>query len=109
MRRTMILLIAALGMAHAIGPALGMDAFQPVDSFRPLATPAERESAAASRTRGLAAEGYIWGIPPFLNFGQATEFKAARVATSPGEEPFGTWLLLRDLATPAIRNVMPNV
>jgi hypothetical protein len=105
----MILLLAAATSVVAMDPAAAADSFQPVDSFRPLATPAQRERAAALRTRGLAAEGYIWGVPAFLNFGQATEFKAARAAAAPGEEPFGSWLLLRDLATPAIRNVMPNV
>jgi hypothetical protein len=98
-----------IGAALIIVPATGAELPRPVDSIRPLTTPVERSNAAALRTRGLAAEAYIWGIPPFLNFGQATEFKAARHASAPGEEPFGGWMLLRDLATPATLNVMPNV
>jgi hypothetical protein len=52
----------------------------------------------------------LWGIPLFLHCRQTTEIKYARSLIAPDEEPFGGWVLLRNLATPADRgNVLPNV
>ena len=80
-----------------------------VEDFRADLSRAEIEAAQAMRTRNLAAEAYIWGIPAFLHFRQATEFKRARLMMAPNEEPFGGWILMRDLATPAVDNALPNV
>ena len=81
----------------------------PVESFRTDLTAAQQADAHSLRVRALALEAYLWGLPPFLHFRQATEFKMAREVMSPEEEPFGGWILVRDLSTPAVDNVMPNV
>ncbi len=66
-------------------------------------------AARADYIRSLSALAYVWGIPAFLNFRQATEFKQARQLMAPGEEPFGGWVLTRALSTPETSNALPNV
>ncbi len=81
-----------------------------IEDFRSTLSRAELEDAHAARTRSLASEAYLWGLPAFLHFRQTTEIKHARRMMAPDEEPFGGWVLLRDLATPQDKNnVMPNV
>jgi hypothetical protein len=83
--------------------------FQRIEEFRQDLTPVAIAEAEADRTRALASEAYLWGIPAFLHFRQATEIKQSRKLIAPNEEPFGGWVLLRQLATPATDNAMPNV
>jgi hypothetical protein len=81
-----------------------------IEDFRTDLTPAAIDAAQSRQMRALAAQAYLWGLPAFLHYRQATEIRQARAALAPGEEPFGGWFLLRSLATPADRNnVMPNV
>jgi hypothetical protein len=80
-----------------------------IEGFRTDLTAAEVEMAKAIRTQSLASSAYIWGIPPFLNLRLATEFKLARRAIAPDQEPFAGWMLIRNLSTPQTDNAMPNV
>jgi hypothetical protein len=48
-------------------------------------------------------------VPAFLHYRQATEIKQSRRLIAPDQEPFGGWVLLRQLATPATDNALPNV
>ena len=102
---------ALLASAPALPGAFAQTAAElpRIEDFRADLSAAEIEAARAMRTRNLAAQAYIWGIPAFLHFRQATEFKRARLFMAPNEEPFGGWILMRDLATPAVNNALPNV
>ena len=105
------MIAASLASAIALSGAFAQTAAElpRIEDFRADLTGAEIEAAQAMRTRNLAAQAYIWGIPAFLNFRQATEFRRARLLMAPKEEPFGGWILMRDLATPAVNNALPNV
>lgn len=84
-------------------------AYQRIEEFRQDLSPAAIEAAEVDRTRALASEAYLWGVPAFLHFRQATEIKQSRKLIAPEEEPFGGWVLLRQLATPQTDNALPNV
>ena len=105
------MIAASLASAIALSGAFAQTTAElpRIEDFRADLTGAEIEAAQAMRTRNLAAQAYIWGIPAFLNFRQATEFKRARLLIAPNEEPFGGWILMRHLATPAVNNALPNV
>jgi hypothetical protein len=81
-----------------------------IEDFRADMAAAEVEAATARDARALASQAYLWGLPAFLHFRQTTEITQARRAVAPDQEPFGGWILLRNLATPNDRgNVLPNV
>jgi hypothetical protein len=81
-----------------------------IEDFRADLTVPEIAAATARDVRALASQSYLWGLPAFLHFRQTTEITQARRAIAPDQEPFGGWVLLRNLATPDDRgNVMPNV
>ncbi|WP_454014815.1 hypothetical protein [Aquamicrobium terrae] len=91
------------------GTLAAQPSWQRIEDFRSDLTAEAQADATAIRARALATEAYLWGLPAFLNFRQATEFKAARRHLAPDAEPFGGWMLLRDLATPDVDNALPNV
>lgn len=81
-----------------------------IEDFRLGVAKEDVARAQFERTKALAAETYLWGLPAFLHYRQTTEIKQARLLMAPDEESFGSWVLLRNLATPADKNnVMPNV
>jgi hypothetical protein len=95
-------------MATGSVPAVAGD-LPRVEDFN-INLPAHQIAAARSDyIRSLSALAYVWGIPAFLNFRQATEFKRARQLMVPEEEPFGGWVLTRALSTPETSNALPNV
>ena len=71
------MIAASLASAIALSGAFAQTAAElpRIEDFRADLTGAEIEAAQAMRTRNLAAQAYIWGIPAFLNFRQATEFR----------------------------------
>lgn len=100
--------VLALMASGAVPPAVAGE-LPRVEDFD-ISLPADQ--VAVARTdyiRSLAALAYVWGIPAFLNFRQATEFKQARQHIAPGEESFGGWVLTRALSTPETSNALPNV
>lgn len=81
-----------------------------VEDFRTDLPKTEIEAAEGRNLRALASQAYLWGIPLFLHYRQASEIRQARRHVAPAEEPFGGWFLLRNLASPADKgNVLPNV
>lgn len=81
-----------------------------IEDFRSDMSAPEIETAKARDARAVASQSYLWGLPAFLHFRQTTEIIEARRALAPDQEPFGGWILLRNLATPNDRaNVLPNV
>jgi hypothetical protein len=80
-----------------------------IEDFRQDLAAIEIANGREIRARALAQDAYIWGLPAFLHYRQATEFKLARRMVAPAEEPFGGWLLVRDIATPKTDNALPNV
>jgi hypothetical protein len=82
---------------------------QRIEDFRQDLTATEIRAAEVTRARALAQQAYLWGLPAFLHFRQATEIKQARQQIAPGEEPFGGWVLVRNLSTPETDNALPNV
>lgn len=107
MKTLLSVAIAATALVTAAGrPAVAQAR---IEAFRQDLSATEIEAAQVVRTRALASSAYIWGIPAFLNLRLASEFKLARHAMSADEEPFGGWMLVRNLSTPAIENAMPNV
>lgn len=105
--KTFVALVSALLLFHGLAFA---QADNRIEDFRTSSSGADILDAEARNARSLASQAYLWGLPAFLNFRQTTEIKQARLAIAPQEEPFGGWVLLRDLATSRERaNVMPNV
>jgi hypothetical protein len=107
-----IIAAAAVGtVLFGLAPgAVAEERLRPIEEFRSDLSAAERADADARQARAVASQAYLWGLPAFLHYRQTTEIKQARRAMAPGEEPFGGWVLLRQLATPDDRaNVMPNV
>ena len=97
------LLVAEQGFAQTPQPPR-------IEEFKLDLTADKIEAAQIARTRALASEAYLWGLPAFLHYRQATEIKQARRHLAPKEEPFGGWFLLKKLASADDRqNVMPNV
>jgi hypothetical protein len=99
-------------MSIFIAAALAVAAFPEVpriEDIRQDLTKSEIDTAQAARTEALSTEAYLWGIPAFLHFRQATEIKQSRKYFSPDEEPFGGWVLIRKLSTPETDNALPNV
>ncbi|MEO0056888.1 MAG: hypothetical protein RIT17_324, partial [Pseudomonadota bacterium] len=78
-------------MLLALAAATTTPAYQRIEEFRQDLTATEIAEAEADRTRALASEAYLWGIPAFLHFRQATEIKQSRKLIAPNEEPFGGW------------------
>ena len=104
-------LAVALALGALLGLPAGVAAQKPprVQSYRLDLTPAEIAEARARQARAIAAPTYLLGLPAFMNLAQSASYRAARVMLAPDEEPFGGWLLIRDLSTPATTTVMPNV
>lgn len=80
-----------------------------IEDFRQDLTASEIAAAESLRARALASQAYVWGLPAFLHYRQATEFKQGRRMLAPEQEPFGGWTLVRNLATPTTNNALPNV
>jgi hypothetical protein len=80
-----------------------------VEEFRINLSTNEIKSATISQTRALAAQAYLFGLPGFLHYRQSTEIKRNRSYLAPNEEPFGGWVLLRELTNPKTDNTLPNV
>jgi len=95
----------------AVSPALAQQPAQPrIEDFRLDLPRPEVDAAERQNLRAVASQAYLWGLPLFLHYRQTTEIKQGRQYGAPGEEPFGGWILLRNLASPADKgNVLPNV
>lgn len=105
-------ILADLAMGLLSAPAWAQSPAAPprIEDFRLDLPRADSEAAEAQNLRALAGQAYLWGMPLFLHYRQTTEIRQARSLIAPDEEPFGGWVLLRNLATPADRNnVLPNV
>jgi hypothetical protein len=59
--------------------------------------------------RSVAALAYLHGLPAFLHLRQLTEFLQGRAYFEPDAQPLGGWVFMRDLATPEVTTVSPNV
>lgn len=100
----------ALALAATLTGAQAQHGAPRIEDFR-LDLPKDAIAAAENdNLRALASQAYLWGAPLFLSYRQTTEIKQARRMMAPNEEPFGGWVLMRNLATPAdTNNVLPNV
>jgi hypothetical protein len=97
-----VVMVMAGGQAYA-------DPTPKVEEFRLNLSANEIESANVSQTRALAGQAYMFGLPGFLHYRQSTEIKRNRGYLAPNEEPFGGWVLLRELTNPKTDNTLPNV
>ena len=87
------LFAAAVVSLLTLGSAMAAESGSPrIEDFDVNLPAGEITSSRADYSRSIATQAYIWGIPAFLNFRQATEFKQGRQHLSPDEEPFGGWV-----------------
>jgi hypothetical protein len=80
-----------------------------IEDFRSDLTPGAVAAAEARHARSVAALAYLHGLPAFLHLRQLTEFLQGRAYFEPGAPPLGGWIFMRDLATPEVTTVSPNV
>jgi hypothetical protein len=99
---TALLLLAAASDTHA-------DMLPRIEDFRSDLAHEVVSADREDRFRAWSSLAYVWGVPAFLNFRQATEFKLGRKLLAPDQEPFGGWTLVRSLSTPETDNTLPNV
>jgi hypothetical protein len=80
-----------------------------IEDFRADLTPEQIAAAAATNTRAIAMQAYLYAFPAFLHLRQLTEFIQGRSYFAPDECPLGGWVLMRELSTPQTTTVSPNV
>lgn len=80
-----------------------------IEEFRSDYTPDQIDAADMRHVRAVAMQAYLYAFPTFLHMRQLTEFIQGRRYFAPDECPLGGWILMRELSTPAITTVSPNV
>ena len=80
-----------------------------IEDFRSDCTPEQIDAAETIYTRAVASLAYLYAFPAFLQMRQITEFIQGRQYYAPDECPLGGWILMRELSTPAVTTVSPNV
>ena len=80
-----------------------------IEDFRSDLTADAIADAEARNVRSIAMQGYLSAFPAWLQMRQLTEYIQGRRYLAPEEAPLGGWFLMRELSTPKVTTVSPNV